>query len=111
MSHGVEIKWAKDFLEDCSRAEKVLGYMPGGALMDAVHYLCDEDSGYSFELLAKIDEEGEVYIDFDEPEDFGCAPYYGRVDGFFVRKSNIMNWDEYYSYRRALRRLKNAAGN
>lgn len=100
----MKIEWSEDFKKWCAKADKSYGWKEGEALERASNIL---DHAYFEEDLDELDQTGSISFEFSDWL-IDAGPFTGYIDRFDVDKDSILNWKEYYAYRKTLFKLEGA---
>lgn len=101
----MKIEWSEDFKKWCTKADKSYGWKEGEALERASNIL---DQAYFEEDLDELEQTGSISFEFSDWL-IDAGPFTGRIDRFDVDKDNILNWQEYYAYRKTMFKLEKTA--
>lgn len=101
----MKIEWSEDFKKRCAKADKSYGWEEGEALERASNIL---DHAYYEEDLDELDQTGSISFEFSDWL-IDAGPFTGHIDRFDVDKDNILNWHEYYMYRKTVFKLEKTA--
>ena len=98
----MKIEWSEDFKKRCTEADKAYRWYDGEALERATSIL---DNAYFEEDLDELDQTGSVTFEFSDWE-IDAGPFVGHIEKFELHKSTILNWQEYYAYRKTMFKLE-----
>lgn len=101
----MKIEWSEDFKKWCEKADKSYSWKEGEALERASNIL---DHAYFEEDLDELDQTGSISFEFSGWL-IDAGPFTGHIDRFDVDKDSILNWKEYYAYRKTMFKLKRSA--
>lgn len=101
----MKIEWSEQFKKECAKADKALGEESGCFLEAATNSL--EYTAFE-EDLDRLDKVGYFCFDFEDWTTY-TGPVHLRVETIEIDKSDVLNWHEYYAYRKTMFKLERSA--
>lgn len=101
----MKIEWSEDFKKRCAEADKALREETGYFL--GVAEACMKDTAFEDDF-DELDEEGIVYFQFEDWTLYS-GPVGVRVEDIEINKEDVLNWHEYYAYRKTMFKLERSA--